>query len=347
MSKIFYNNALFRIITPGIFGVLVYMLVLLIFDNLNAISKNFFSQEVVLTVVLSYFVFETLRLTIIFLNKIIPAERKIIFRVLIQILLSLVTSFLIVSVTLWIYFTHIIGFSVFITELVAFNSIFFLLAILYNSFFFSIFYLHKHGEIILNKEKEQRKNIEYELEVYKNRINPIFLYNSLETLISIQKNDKPTGGLYIERLANVYRNTLDNRQNELITLQEEITPVKDFVWLLNQKFQDSIRLNIKTTITDEFFIVPGTIISLIENALKFNLANDYEKLEVIVENNSDKLLVKNKTNLRLKPLNMKYTHFASLCKTYSIYTNNIPKRDEINGYFCVEIPLLQLSEEEV
>ena len=66
----FYNNFVFRLVSPLILGVVVYMLVLLFFDSIEQFTSNFFGQEVAFVIILSFFFLELNRLIIILLNRI-------------------------------------------------------------------------------------------------------------------------------------------------------------------------------------------------------------------------------------------------------------------------------------
>ena len=136
MSKIFINNALFRVLWPPIFGVVVYFLILLINNSLFLLRENIFTEEVYISIFLSYLVFEVNRLWIIF------GQRYFKFsswgsRVLLLIGGNTLLTLAILSISLYAYFSFVLGYSRFNTELIYFNAIFCIASWLFNLIYIS------------------------------------------------------------------------------------------------------------------------------------------------------------------------------------------------------------------
>ncbi len=64
MKKIFINNAFFRILFPIVYGIIVYLLILLINNSIDTLNETFLTQEVYISIVLTYLVMESNRLLI-------------------------------------------------------------------------------------------------------------------------------------------------------------------------------------------------------------------------------------------------------------------------------------------
>ncbi len=125
----------FRVVSPLITGILVYMLVLMFFDSVDMLAANFFSREVLFVISLTILFFETNRLVIIFLNRFYSIDRDIKFRIIFQYALSVLFTLTVISLTLYYYFSYIEGFSTIRTELITFNSIFLFAAVFYHLYF--------------------------------------------------------------------------------------------------------------------------------------------------------------------------------------------------------------------
>src|SRR5271170_5352166 len=107
MKKLFIHNPIFRICSAPVYGVLVYLLVLLVNNNLKDLTKIFSNQELYVCIGLSYLSLESLRLSIILLNR---AFRQIPFRqrAIIQSLASLIISLLVVYAGIVAYFHWVV-----------------------------------------------------------------------------------------------------------------------------------------------------------------------------------------------------------------------------------------------
>ena len=69
MKKYFIHNPFFRLFAPPVYGVLIYMLILLINNNVIHIYEFFSEQEVYICIGLTYLSFESIRIVIVLLDK--------------------------------------------------------------------------------------------------------------------------------------------------------------------------------------------------------------------------------------------------------------------------------------
>ena len=339
--KFFIHNIVFRIVTPPLFGILVYVLVLLIFDSLDQLSDNFFSQEVLLNMGLAYLFMESMRVVIVVLDKIFPVSKNINLRIAIQFLVNSILSILIVSLTISLYFYYIVGFSSFRTELITFNAIFLISCILYNILYFSIVFLYEQSKIELQKENTERKNIEYQLQSFINQIIPEFLYISLETLISLIKKDTKLTDELIDNLSKVYRYTLDNKYAEMLSIKEEMDSVDSLLFVLNASFANNIFF-IKN-IDDKYLnfgIIPCTIQYFIRKAVFQNIVSENQSLSINCEIEGDFIILKYIENKRLIIRSDEENLLENIQKAYSFYTENKLEIIITEKICRIKIPLL-------
>ena len=63
------DQPLFRLVLPSFYGLMIYILILLINNNLQSLTEAIFTHELMLCVVLAYFISESVRLVIIQFEK--------------------------------------------------------------------------------------------------------------------------------------------------------------------------------------------------------------------------------------------------------------------------------------
>ena len=124
MKRVFINNAFFRILFPVVYGHIVYLLIRLINNSISVLSETFLTQEVYISIILTYLVMESNRLLIKILEKFILSMEKMGEGIAILIISSTVLSIIVVSLSISAYFYYVIGFTNFSTELTYFNIIF-------------------------------------------------------------------------------------------------------------------------------------------------------------------------------------------------------------------------------
>jgi len=214
----FLNSITFRVAAPALFGIIIYLLVLMFFDSIQMLQENFFSREVLFIILVTYVFFEGNRLVLVLNNKLFPVEKDLKTRIIAQYLISIFLSVCIISLLLYYYFVNIEGFSTIRTELITFNSIYLFICVFYNLFFFSLVFLNKKNESKVEFELKRKEGLDIELRTFKNQVNPELLFQSLEIIISELHQDKKSADDLIDQLSKIYRFTLDNKNNDLIPL---------------------------------------------------------------------------------------------------------------------------------
>lgn len=344
-TKLFYNNLLFRIAAPPLFGMVIYLLVLMFFDSVEMLSQNFFSREVLFVVGLTYVFFELNRIVIVLFNYLFKNAIKIRLRILIQYATSVAATICIISFILYQYFVTFEGFSTIRTELITFNSIYLFAGIFYHLHFFSMMFLFKKNESLVNRELSKKNKLELELTAYKNEINSVFLFQSLEVIIAELHKSKKQADELIDKLAQVYRYNLDNRQNEVVPLSYEITSLNPVLDIFRAKFGPSVSLEVKIDQTDDYQLIPGTLQTLFEFAVLNNIITDKLPLKFIISNKNDSLLIQYKVNEKVSLAGNNKHRIEQLTKAYNYFADEGFKDVRENGFQNFEIHLLQVEEE--
>lgn len=189
---------------------------------------------------------------------------------------------------------------------------------------------------ILEKEKA-----ESQLAALTAQINPHFLFNSFNTLASIIEENPTLAVEFVEKLSDFYRNILQYREQELISLGEELEVVDNFVFLLKKRFGNNLHVEINLD-GQQGQIVPLTLQLLIENAVKHNIVSKSKPLFIYIEKEkiSNRIIVKN--NLQRKIQAERSTRFGlqSLEKQYDLLSKQKMEIQESKDFFTVKVPLI-------
>ena len=350
MKDAFINNPLFRILCPPLYGVLIYLLVLMVNDNINQIEDNFFTQEVWLLIGLTFLLSEGMRLIIRWLNSVYPAEKSLQGRIIIQLGLSSLYSLLLISSAISAYFIWVIGFSTYEVELITINIIFFISAVLYNLLYIGFLYLNIQNTARLEKENVKTKNLEFQLQSFKNEVNPNLLYSSLETLISLLHKNPEESENYIDKLSDVYRYLLDNKQNEFNNLDQELAAVNNLIYLFNKKYYDCIDLGVSLGPEDgQRKVVTGTLARLVEFIVDNTIISINQPLilKCYIEEDGDYLVLQHKMNERLIKAPGLARGFEDVQRTYTFFTDKPVMEVKAYGDCFLKVPLIDYQEESV
>lgn len=169
------------------------------------------------------------------------------------------------------------------------------------------YYTYKHYNMTINELQLEKiknlelteSNLEAQLASLKKQLDPHFLFNSLGTLIALIETDKNAAVEYIQDFSDVYRYILETKDNDFVTVGQELTFCNAFLSLLKKRFRNSI--NTIFSIDDDALtklVPPLSIQMLLENAMKHNIATEEMPLQIKIYTQENFLVVEN--NLQIK-----------------------------------------------
>ena len=195
---------------------------------------------------------------------------------------------------------------------------------------------HKHRKQLQEFQTDQIKS---QLATLKSQINPHFLFNSFNTLISLIESDPKDAIVFVEKLSDFYRSMLEYRDTDVISLEEEMSILENYRFLLFQRYRQNLNLKVNVVDPKGFFIVPLTMQILTENAVKHNIVSASKPLEVNIYREGDNLIVCN--NMQLRLTSEMSTHFGlkTLSRRYTSITGKEIRVERNEKEFCVTVPL--------
>ncbi len=319
MKKIFIHNPFFRIFAPPLFGVFAYLIILLINNNVAQIATLISNQEVYVSIALSLISFESMRLTIVLLNRLSKSASN---PIAIQVAVTTIVSVSMVLLAISQYYQWVIGFDISQRELWIFGIIFVLTALLYNALYVGNQYLHLENTLRIEQEHKLRESLESEILSFRQDINPDLLYDSLEELILCIHQKTDTAEELIDSLAALYRYQLIHRQKEFVKLSEEIHAIQHLIRLANQKHKNAIRWVNKMENASLIELMPGALITAIDSVLRNTLISSDAPLTLTLSQEDEEYFVLHhelNDKLQLHPDSLEA--FQRLQRSYSVYSD--------------------------
>lgn len=153
-------------------------------------------------------------------------------------------------------------------------------------------FLFKWRQAIRDAESLKRETLSAQYESLKNQVNPHFLFNSLNTLTNLVYVDQDKAARFIKQLSEVYRYTLETKNKEVISLEEELRFLNSYVYLQQIRCGEKLKIDLQL---DGFKsgVAPMAIQMLVENAIKHNAMSDKLPLRILVRAEDDYLVVEN------------------------------------------------------
>ena len=195
---------------------------------------------------------------------------------------------------------------------------------------------------LIEIEHHKTEVVQAQLQNLKNQINPHFLFNNMSVLSSLVYKDQDKAVDFIKQLSKVYRYLLDNKERELVTLEDELTFIRSYTYLLQIRFDTNIKFTIEVENSALQKLVPPMAIQiLVENAIKHNAISEELPLSVSITNYENELVVTNNLQLRTNTEPSSKTGLKNIKDRYHYFTDKPVEIIENNNSFVVKIPLLQ------
>lgn len=132
----------------------------------------------------------------------------------------------------------------------------------------------------LTREKEQA-----ELRALKARINPHFLFNTLNTLYAhALRKDEKTPHLIL-KLSDNFRYVLQEGRQDLVPIKAELRHLRDYVELQQERLSNKVDIEWTETVdNEEQKIAPLILVGFIENAFKYTsiLKGDHHRIKISI-----------------------------------------------------------------
>lgn len=130
----------------------------------------------------------------------------------------------------------------------------------------------------------ESKQIETELSLLKNQIQPHFFFNTLNSLYALCMDEPKKAGESILGLADVMDYILYRSSRALISLEEEIKIVHKYIELESLRFDNRLKLNIDIEEEALSSVIPPVILlSLVENSFKHGLHEVNSKASLLIK----------------------------------------------------------------
>jgi len=123
----------------------------------------------------------------------------------------------------------------------------------------------------------EKKRVEMELSYLKSRLNPHFLFNTLNSVyaLAVRKSDHAPDA--IARLAAIMRYVITESEAKEVLLAKELNYIRDFISLQRLRLTEKTNIDFRVEgITAGKMIVPLLLISFVENAFKYGVSTEQE-----------------------------------------------------------------------
>lgn len=195
------------------------------------------------------------------------------------------------------------------------------------------------------KEVTQQKIIagtaSAKFESLKNQIDPHFLFNSLNVLSSLIEENPENAQKFTSSLSKIYRYVLEQRDKELVSVEEELAFAKTYMNLLKMRFENSIFYELPEKFDhSEAKVVPLSLQLLLENTVKHNVVSEQRPLHIRIFEKDNYLVIQNDYQKKEVLKDRQGVGLQNIISRYAILTERTVKIEQTEKEFTVQIPIL-------
>lgn len=282
-----------------------------------------------------------------FLDSRIPFHQQVLKRTVVQILLSLLIIMPVFIAIIYFNRDQLPRYASpqFITIVVVLFTIF---VVLINFIYYFRYFFSQWQESVIQNARLQVQTARLEKEKslmqyhhLKNQVNPHFLFNTLTSLDGLIKSNAALASEFVQHLSKVYRYVLEHKENEVVSIQQELNFMEHYISLLNIRYNEALKISINVSEEGkEKGIVMVTLQMLIDNAIKHNILQNANPLKIEIYDRDGYLHIRNNKQVKRLIENSGKQGLAQLQELYGYLTpENIIINNE-NGFFEVNLPLL-------
>lgn len=205
-------------------------------------------------------------------------------------------------------------------------------------------FIYFYNRLQQNKIKEQKViagTASAKFNALKNQLDPHFLFNSLNVLNSLIEENPEKAQAFTTALSKVYRYVLEQKNKDLVSVNEELQFAKTYMTLLKMRFEDSLIFEIPEKVKNEDSkVVPLSLQLLLENAVKHNVVTSNKPLKISIVEQNNALVVQN--NLQVKQVLKKSSGvgLSNIIQRYKLLTKRRVDINTTKTHFTAIIPIL-------
>ena len=226
-------------------------------------------------------------------------------------------------------------------EIAAYYIIALLVTIVVSVFFHAAYMYRSMQDKKVKEQKIIAGTASAKFDALKNQLDPHFLFNSLNVLTSLIEEDADQAQKFTTSLSKVYRYVLEQKNKELVSIEEELQFARTYVRLLKMRFEDSIQLEIpETSSNPEAKIVPLSLQLLLENAVKHNVVTASRPLHIKVFEEDGFLVVRNNNQEKQVVKKSSGVGLLNIQQRYQLLTDRKLRIEKTPQEFNVYLPVL-------
>jgi len=194
---------------------------------------------------------------------------------------------------------------------------------------------------VIQQEELKRAHLALQFQTLKDQVKPHFLFNSLSSLVTLINTDTTKATDFVHRLSDVYRYLLEQRDNELVTVSEELQFLENYTFLQKIRFGENLQVHFDLKLNKNRMLLPLSLQMMVENAIKHNEVSSSHPLHIDIYSRYDQyIVIKNSLRKKSSESHSLGVGLENLKKRTSFFTDKPLEIEENSDSYTVSIPTI-------
>ncbi|MEO0468684.1 MAG: histidine kinase [Bacteroidota bacterium] len=196
----------------------------------------------------------------------------------------------------------------------------------------------------LEKEQIQTEQYRFQLNALRTKVDPHFLFNSLNTLRSMIRQKHHNSEAFVMSLSDFYRQTLKHEGNVSLPLSEELSVLQSYLFVMQSRNEAAIELQIDEELKTEEAQLPTLALQIVlENCFKHNSMTSRKPLSISIKGVGDAYIeVKNNLQPKISVVDTSGVGLDLLRKRYELMKiEDGVLVEKTADHFMVKLKLIQ------
>jgi two-component system, LytTR family, sensor kinase len=234
-------------------------------------------------------------------------------------------------------------------QFIAITIMLFVMIVFLFNFTFYAGYFYTNWQVSVEEKAQlevqaaelERETFNLQYHQLKNQVNPHYLFNMLTSLDGLIHTNPDLASDFVRHMSKVYRYVLQHKENEVVSMDEELEFISHYVELLQIRYGAGISIEHSiSTYAAEKGIVMITLQMLIDNAIKHNSLQVNAPLVIKMWDENGYLNVQNNKQLKKQMDTSNGQGIVQLKKLYTYLTHKKIYVEETEELYTLKLPLL-------
>lgn len=338
-----YNSFKIRILLAGLISLPAYTVLILIQNS------NIFEVALYAYAEYTLAVFVSLVILLEFQNwKSNLLEEKLSWkdsftkRLISELTITFIITPVLITASYYSFYNFYWDMSIYFPSAIFYNSIGIFISLFFLAFVNAGYFLTNWKNASIRAEVLEKENIKSQLIALQNQLSPHFLFNNFNILSALMDEDLDTAKRYLHNLSEVFRYILQNKYNEVVSLEDELKFITNYSFLLQTRFKKKFNLRIEVEEQYKKLKIPPVSLQVVlENALQHNEVSEKYPLQVDITSDGQEIVVTNKIKPKKGKINSTKTGLNNIARRYEFITYKKLRINNDNEMFTIALPLIE------